>query len=292
MFSDAEIAAAMALAGTKPASEDDRKLAEENIVQFREQKARAEHDVRLGRAKTRSVMIATPVARDPAIQYTVSLLATAALLNNLGIPFGCEFLVGSSNLPRARNGLVARFLASDFTDLLMIDDDMGWDAGSVVRMLASEAPLLAAAGRKRSMKPNTDPNVWCVQFLKGATGIELDDMGAIKVSRVGGAFVKFDRSVFDRLIAAHPGWKREGHDDMTDAQRACYHQFFRFDTERDLEEVGEDYLLCDRWREIGGEVWVDPSIELKHCGSFEFTGRLIEILRPAPIKSDVPLAAE
>jgi len=249
----------------------------------------ARQAARLERAKSRSVMIATPVARDPTVQYMVSMLKTANLLTNHKIRHCAEFLVGSSNLPRARNGLAARFLASDFDVLLMIDDDMGWDAGSVIRLLASEHPFIAAAGRKKSRLPNADPSVWCAQFIPDAP-IRLDEMGAIEVARVGAAFVAIDRSVFVDLIAAHPDWKREGHEDMNAAQRAAYHQFFQFTT--DDEEIGEDYLFCDRWRAIGGEVWVDPSIELKHVGAMEYTGRLLEILRPGPARQALQAAEE
>lgn len=288
MFSQSDIDAAMALAAkAKPKSEAERKFTDKTMASFYDE----QNNTRLARAKGRSVMLATPVARDPSVQFTISMLGTAAVFNTLGIRYGIEFLVGSSNLPRARNGLVARFLASNFDDLIMIDDDMGWDPNAIIRLLASDKPFVGAAGRKRSAKPNTDPNVWCVQFLQDGTGVQIDEMGALKVARVGGAFMKFERKVFVDLIGEHPEWKRPGHDDMNPVQRANYHQFFRFDTEQDLEEVGEDYLFCDRWRNIGGEVWVDPSINLKHCGSFEFTGALIEILKPEPVKA-VPLAAE
>ena len=249
--------------------------------------AEAAREARLDRAKSRSVMIATPVARDPTIQYTVSMLKTANLLTNYGIRHCAEFIVGSSNLPRARNGLAAKFLASDYDVLLMIDDDMGWDAGSVIRLLASEQTFIAAAGRKKSRLPNSDPSVWCAQFIPDAP-IRLDEMGAIEVARVGGAFVALDRSVLTKLAAAHPDWKREGHEDMNAAQRACYHQFFQFTT--DDAEIGEDYLFCDRWRAIGGEVWVDPSIELKHAGASEYAGRLLDILKPIPARSALQAA--
>jgi hypothetical protein len=241
----------------------------------------ANQAARLDRAKSRSVMIATPVARDPTVQYLVSMLKTANLLTNYGIRHCAEFLVGSSNLPRARNGLAARFLASDYDVLLMIDDDMGWEPGAVIRMLASEHAFIAAAGRKKSRRPNADPSVWCAQFIPDAP-LRLDDMGAIEVKRIGAAFVALDRSVLTGLASAHPEWKRDGHEDMNAAQHAAYHQFFQFTT--DDEEIGEDYLFCDRWRAIGGEVWVDPSIELKHVGSSEYAGRLLEILRPVPVR--------
>ncbi len=238
---------------------------------------------RLDRAKSRNVMVATPVARDPTIQYLVSLLKTFAAFTDLGIKHRAEFITGSSNLPRARNGLVARFLASECTDLLMIDDDMGWNANSAVRLLASDKPFIAAAGRKKNQRPNSDPAAWCAQWLREQESVDHDDMGAVKVARVGGAFAKIERGVFEKLIAAHPEWKHLGHEEMTAEQHACYHQFFRFDTESN-QEIGEDYLFCDRWRAIGGEVWVDPSIELTHMGPMPYTGRLLEILHPVHAK--------
>jgi hypothetical protein len=238
---------------------------------------------RLERAKARSVMFVTPIARDPTVQYLVSMLRTANVLTRLGIRHCCEFLVGSSNLPRARNGLAARFLASDFDVMFMIDDDMGWSPGAVVRLLASNQPFVAAVGRKKSADPNDDPRVWCAQWLSGSAP-RLDDMGAVEARRVGAAFVALDRSVLARLAAAHPEWKRDGHDDMNAAQRAAYHQFFQFNNDND--EVGEDYLFCDRWRALGGEVWVDPSIELAHVGVKEHVGRLLDILHPSPVRPD------
>lgn len=231
---------------------------------------------RLARAKSRSVMIVTPIARDPTWQYMISLLETAKKLDDLGIRYLIQFTMGSSNLPRARNALAARFLATGMTDLIMIDDDMGWSAGSVVRLLASEQPLVAAVGRKKTPEPNSDPKVWCCHFLPG--DLEQDEMGAVQVARVGTAFMKVERGVFETMIAFHPEWKREGHPDMTEAQKASYYQFFRFDTENDGAESGEDYVFCDRWRAIGGSVWIDPTIDLKHCGAKEYSGRVAEIM--------------
>ena len=36
--------------------------------------------------------------------------------------------------------------------------------------------------------------------------------------------------------------------------------------------IGEDFLFCDRARELGFEVWIDPSITLGHMGVQEYTG--------------------
>lgn len=248
---------------------------------------------RADRAKARYVMIATPIARDPAVQYMLSLLRTFREFDRLGVRYECEFTCGNSNLPRARNGLVARFLASGCDDLIMIDDDMGWDPQSLLRLLASEQPLIGAVGRKKSELPNSDPSVWCAQFLEGTEGaLEADAFGAVRIKRLGTAFLKVSRGVFEAMIAAHPEWKRHGHNDMSAEQKTAYHQFFRFDADDDSEEVGEDYVFCDRWRALGGAIWADPSIALKHCGVKEYEGRLLEILTPAIAEAPRLAAAE
>jgi hypothetical protein len=53
--------------------------------------------------------------------------------------------------------------------------------------------------------------------------------------------------------------------------------------------VGEDFLFCDRAREHGFEVWVDPTITLGHMGVQEYVGNFgTDMLYPmlVPHKKD------
>lgn len=236
---------------------------------------------RLEYARQRSVMILTPIARNPSWHYTIAFAETCVMLEKLRIRYASRFIVGSSNIPKARNTLAARFLATPgFTDAIYIDDDMGWSANSVLRLLASDKPVIAGVGRKKVDKPNSDPNVWCCHFdASAAEGLVQDEMGAIRLPRVGTGFIKIAREVFERMIAAHPDWKREGDPEMEAAVKANYYRFFKFDDET---ELGEDYYFCERWRELGGEVWIDPSIVLSHVGEKAWTGKIAEIMEAAP----------
>lgn len=238
---------------------------------------------RLNRARSRKVMICVPTARAPALEFTLSYAETCTHLLETGIRACGQFVVGSSNLPRARNELVARFLASDCTDMIFIDDDMGWRPEAIVRLLASDKPVIAGVGRKRVDRPNTDPAVWCVHLEPGAaSAIVQDEFGAVEVLAVGTALMKIERGVFERLIALHPEWKRAGHDGMSDKVKACYYQFFRFDPD-DSVEMGEDFVFCRRWREAGGSVWIDPAIWLAHVGSKSYAGCIAELMVEAPM---------
>lgn len=242
----------------------------------------ASPEARMARALSRSVFIATPVARQPVRQYTLALLDTWALLAQLGIKSRLHWVVGNSNLPRARNELVAEFLASGCTDMVQIDDDMGWKAKDVVRLLASEQDYIGGVGRKKDPEsPDTAPATWCCRLLADRPLVTQDEMGAIEVRGVGTGFVKISRAVFERVIAAHPELKRPGLKSMSEAVRAQFYRFFHFRDESAEDQLSEDLAFCEMWRELGGRVWADPTIELVHVGEREFTGTFAALLEPS-----------
>ena len=225
------------------------------------------------------MFIVTPIARHPVRQYTDSLSRTMVYLTQLGIRAYYQRVVGSSNLPRARNELAAAFLASDYADTLLIDDDMGWEPNDVLRLIASNREVIGGVGCKKVIRPDTDPARWCMRALPGPW--RQDEMGAIEVEGVGTGFMKISRSVFASLIAAHPEWKRRGWPSMPEVVRDQYYRFFAFDPD-DPEEYGEDLAFCRAWRALGGRVWIDPAIRLKHVGEYEYTGDLEALLEAAP----------
>ncbi len=205
----------------------------------------------------------------------MAMAKTHMHLAHLGIRSYMQQVIGNSNLPRARNDLSAAFLASDYTDCLFVDDDMGWQPNDVVRLLASDKDLIGAVGCKKVMCPDTDPAKWCLRMLPG--DIHQDDMGAIEVEAVGTGFLKISRVVFERMIDEHPEWKRRGWPNMPEKARAWYYRFFSFDPE-DPDEIGEDIGFCREWRRLGGQVWIDPTIKLLHVGEHEYTGDLEALL--------------
>jgi hypothetical protein len=139
-------------------------------------------------------------------------------------------------------------------------------------------PFVGAVGRKRVDRPNSDPEVWCGRPVSDKDGgsIVQDEMGFVEFERVGAAFLRISRSVFEDLIAAHPEWKRPGHSGMPDDIKANYYRFFRFCD--DDYETGEDFAFCDAWRAIGGRIWVDPDQMIGHVGEKNWEGAFSEIL--------------
>lgn len=221
-------------------------------------------------------MILTPVARDPVVEYTVSLASTLMALNEIGIRSAFQFVIGSSIVHRARNELLAYFMASDFTDCLFIDDDMQWSPNDVVRLLSSDKPVIGGVGRKRCASANDDPRVWC--WRPTEDGINQDDMGAVEVAGVGGAFLLINKGILAEMMDAHPEWKCGSPADWPDAIKPFHFEVFRPE-QNGHQFTSEDFVFCNRVREHAEKVWIDPTITLGHVGKFNYRGSVQEVMQ-------------
>lgn len=178
-------------------------------------------------------------------EFVVSLTNTVKALTAAGIEVRWETLLYSSFIQSARNKLAARFMASDYTDLLFIDDDMGWDLGGLLRMLTADVDVVGAICPKK-----TDPIEWVVNLNHDiATGKPVENAeGLYLCGHVGGALLRIKRNVFERM--SQPWFDVEGAVDM-----------------------GEDAWFCRKWREHGGKVWAAPYVEVTHTGQKVWRGR-------------------
>jgi hypothetical protein len=239
----------------------------------------------LARLKTRSVMIGTPSHARPTWQYVMSVLETKETLMRNGMDHYIFPLINGSILPKARNIICAWFLASKYTDLVFIDDDMGWDAGPIIgKLLASPRDVIGAAGRRK----NEDVISWCVRPLDDAEDGQFpDEMQAMEMRAVGTGILKITREALEKIIAARPDLKRNGDDGMPPEVAARYHKFFAYGD----DEEGEDYEFCDLWHSLGGKVWVAPDIRVTHVGEKEYTGTLAEHIVRAPANDNERSAA-
>ena len=95
----------------------------------------------------------------------------------------------------------------------------------------------------------------------------MNPMGLVRAKRVATAFMIIRRDVFETLRDNHPEWQ---YMDERMQDKPSY-SFFDFKSTPE-GYVGEDYLFCDRAREHGYEVWIDPTIKLGHVGVTEFEG--------------------
>ena len=191
----------------------------------------------------------------------MSYIKWANTCRQLGIEWTMETMTNESLISRARNTLVAKFLNNpDSTHLMFIDADIGWEPWHLLVLLNAQKDVI---GGLYPMK--TLPIKWVVNGFDGA---EVDG-DLQEVSKTGTGFMLVKRDVFAKLDA-HQAVK-PFKNDIGLPRELDPHMKTYYDTAvREGRYYSEDWTFCENWRDLGGKVWVDKRVLLKHTGTYVF----------------------
>lgn len=200
-----------------------------------------------------------------SLKQAISLMRFAQQAPAHGVDITIGSICGCSVVSRARNLIVQDFLESDATDLMFIDADINFDPQDIFRLMAwaSEPNVGIAAGIPCARKTE---KTYIVTLDEENGKMTMNGMGLVRAKRVATAFMMVKRQVIVDLVEKNPQWRYW--DERRDRNLTAIFDFMV----KDNSYVGEDYLFCDRAREIGYEVWVDPTIKLGHMGVQEYEG--------------------
>jgi hypothetical protein len=193
----------------------------------------------------------------------MSYIKWANTCRQLGLEWTMETMINESLISRARNTLVAKFLNNPTsTHLMFIDADIGWEPWHLLVMLNAQKDVI---GGLYPMK--TLPIKWVVNGFDGA---KTEDNGNLQeVSKTGTGFMLVKRDVFEKLDA-HPAVK-PFNNDIGLPKELDKHLKTYYDTAvRENRYYSEDWTFCENWRDLGGEIWVDKRVLLKHTGTYVF----------------------
>jgi hypothetical protein len=260
------------------------------------------------------VCILTPCYGGVAcVEYVTSLMNTMNTFQTLGINVKIEFCRNDSLVSRARNNLIAKAMNDPkVTHAMFIDNDIIWDPISIIKLLVADKAVIGGIYPlknyfwDRLTKPNTIKN-WIDakngSFLKN---IISDDKivqnkllnynlnilpGGLHISNnigrvrhIATGFMLIKRDTLEKMFKAFPSTKYT--DDISflkpEENRFAY-ALFDCGVEDD-HYYSEDWMFCSRWSKMGGEIWVDISIDLTHIGIERYTGsylsQLVDADRP------------
>ena len=195
-------------------------------------------------------------------QTFMSYIKWANTCRQLGIDWTMETMTNESLISRARNTLVAKFLNNpDSTHLMFVDADIGWEPWHLLVMLNRQVDVI---GGLYPMK--TLPVKWVVNGFDGA---ETGEDGLQEVSKTGTGFMLVKRDVFEKLNA-HPAVK-PFNNDIGLPKELDQHLRTYYDTAvRENRYYSEDWTFCENWRDLGGRIWVDKRVLLRHTGTYTF----------------------
>lgn len=187
----------------------------------------------------------------PAYNATISV-STAHSLDHemraaaqLGIDLQVSYLPGMSLIHAVRNMQVHQFLTeTDCEKLVFVDADVGWKMGTMIHLLSHKVDVVAAGVRRRK-----DPEDYAINFLD--SGVEQDPKtGLIEIESIGMALTAITRSCFQTFREKTPELAYE-------FDGKVMHGFYQCPIEGG-RIVGEDVYFCNKWREMGGKVYLDP----------------------------------
>ena len=214
--------------------------------------------------KTTRVHLCMPCYGGQLTESTfMSYIKWANVARQLGLDWTVETMTNESLISRARNTLTAKFLhTKESTHLMFIDADIGWEPWHLLVMLNHDKDVVGGLYPMKSL-----PVKWCVNGIPDA--VQDDPSGLIEVTKTGTGFLLIKRDVFEKLNA-HPAVKSFTNDIGLDPVLNPYMKTY-FDTAvRENRYYSEDWTFCENWRDIGGQVFVDKRVLLKHTGTYVF----------------------
>lgn len=241
------------------------------------------------------------------VNYTVCLLNTFILFKEFDIKLSIEFCKGDSLVSRARNNLIAKAMTDNtITHIIFIDSDITWTPHDILKLLLSDKSIV---GGSYPLKNYKWENLTNPQFIsnclerkqKSKLNNLIDDKKYIqynmlrynmnfisseisvennltRVKHIANGFMLIKRNTIEKMMEAYPDTKYT--DDigfLTQEENKYAYALFDCGVVDD-HYLSEDWLFCDRWTRLGGNVYVDVTINLTHSGTEEFQGSFISTI--------------
>ena len=207
------------------------------------------------------VFIATPShSGDVCAQYSAALLATIALLGQHGLSTKPLTLTNNAIISFARALLAQHFLESGAEHLLFIDADLSWDPQGALALIRSPHDVIG--GVYPAKTPDYAKVFQTRHMRETATG------NLIETDGIPGGFMRIRRRAMLKMKEAYP-------ETRCNYKGIDLHLLFENMILADGTPLGEDYAFCERWRRIGGKIFIYPDISFSHFGRHEWQGNML-----------------
>lgn len=174
-----------------------------------------------------------------------------------------------ADLPRARSKTATHFLLESDADVhVSIDSDIVFDPASVLQ-IAEQAHRLGGIVAGLYVTRAGGKQCRPTSIFEADVPIEFGtDPTPVPIKWAATGFLATPRRVFERLAQDLPLCHR------SEAWKFYpFYQEFPIRSERDPEDwlwMSEDYALCERARQAGFQVYLNPAVRLLHLGQHPF----------------------
>jgi hypothetical protein len=180
-----------------------------------------------------------------------------------GLEWSLDTLVNESLIPRGRNALVARAMHNPrATHLMFLDADIGFDPEYILMLLQDDVDVIGGGYPKKSL-----PIDYVINPLPNG---ESDETKA-EVERIGTGFLLLKRDVFAQMAKAMPDLKYRDDCGLDPSINKHLYAYFECGLFGEKVFMSEDWLFCNRWRQMGGRIFISKRFALTHVGNYAFS---------------------
>jgi hypothetical protein len=256
--------------------------------------------------RKKKLFVATPMYGGQCHgMFAKSMADLSAICAKYGIEMRAYYLFNESLITRARNYCVDEFMRSDYTHMMFIDSDIGFNPQDILALMALQGsepgddpydviggpyPKKCISWEKVIAAVNQgvaddDPNqlenyvgdyVFNPVVPKGGQAeIRLDEPA--DVLEIGTGFMMTRRATFEKYAEAYPDFMYKPDHVRTehfDGTREIMMYFQALIDPESKRYLSEDYMFCQWARKIGLKTFICPWMQLQHVGSYVFGGSL------------------
>ncbi len=240
------------------------------------------------------------------VNYTCALLKTIELCQRLSIKVLTEFTKNESLVQRARNHLIAKAMHNpNTTHIIFIDSDITWSARDIISLILHDKEIVGGIypfktfyldklndekemeKLKQKYTNKVHQTLSFPEFLKQnllkfnlnfTAGQQRVQKNLLPIRHLATGFMMLQRSSVEKMMEhyAHTKFECDTGHLKGDENKFCYALFDCFI--KDGHYYSEDWGFCDRWKNIGGDIYTDITITLGHTGVTDYYGRVLSTL--------------
>jgi hypothetical protein len=188
------------------------------------------------------------------------IAVTTAVIQAMSQGWGVTFIRrdADSMVARGRSFLASQFLTNEqsanCTDLVFIDTDLEWSGDEFLRLCSHDVDVVGGA---YPFKDDTGdfPLQWPSEGL-------FEEGGLWNVKAVTPGFMRISRRALEKM-AREMAWLQFNDRGNKEGQKSW---MFFDNLHRSTGIYDEGYVFCERWRTLGGQVYLDPDLNLTHVG--------------------------
>jgi hypothetical protein len=202
--------------------------------------------------KMRQVLVAAPSYDGKVnVWHATALNETSKIGLTKDINVSAVYMSYDALVQRARNDIFKLAHDAQIDDLVFIDCDVDWNPHDFFKLLEHDTEIVAAPIIKKSDAIHT-------YSIKLTSDYIVRDNGLAEVDGCATGMMRIRSDAIKKIWDAAPEYQ-ERHKDQPSRMV--------FDVKLiDGDLVSEDIVFCRNWTDMGGKIYIDPSINCGHSG--------------------------